>query len=177
MAARCGCYVLLARHNSSHFPVSSGDGGWSLPSTHRLSASSGVHSIIHTACGRTFDPNIYQEMLTACCDQQWLQAIQRGILEDSEYVELIRTEGGAAAAVKQMSEGVTHDNEFMEKLKERLCTDRKISLSLCAMQDSYLRIRRKRDEHETRVAASGKEDPLSNLKRTKLSFGQLMPGK
>lgn len=178
----CAPSLLLGFHHGprvhkrfSHFPVKSDDNpnGWTLPSTHRLAGAAGLHSIIDTACGRSFDPNIYQEMLTACCDQQWLGAIQRGTMEDAEYVEMVRTEGGAASTLQKMSEGVTHDNEFMVKLKEQLQRDRKVALSLCAMQDSYLRIRRKRDDHETRVAASGREDPTAQLKRQKLSFGQL----
>lgn len=140
---------------------------------HHLASTVGSHALIQTICGRTFDPNVCQEMISACCDHQWASAIQKGLQEDTEYVEMLQSEGGAALTLQRLSKTVKHDNEFLEKMKELLVTDRRVAIALCAMQDSYLRIRSKRDAHETRAAADGRDDVEHIKKERRLSFGQL----
>lgn len=138
--------------------------GMSLQRGHHLHSSVGLHSPIATACGRQFDPQVYYEMLQACCDPQWLSAVQRELRNDTEYVDHLRQNGGAARDLRVLTEGIHHDDEFMAQLKERLKSDKTMSLSLCAVQDSYRRIRNKRDQHETQVAADGGHDPYSSMK-------------
>jgi hypothetical protein len=149
------------------------DGGMRMPANNPLAGTIGLHSTIETACGRSFDLNHYQEMLTACCDHQWVAAIQKGLSEDSEYLEMLRTEGGAGLSLQKMAEGVKHDNEFVEKLKVMLKEDRCVSLSLCALQDSYLSIRNRRDKQETVAVAAGKKDAATSMKQQRLAFGQV----
>lgn len=144
-----------------------------MPKNHQLTGTVGMHSLIKTACGRTFDMNHYQEMLQACCDHQWVNAIQRSLLEDSEYLDMLATEGGAALTLQQLTDGVQHENEFIEKLKVMLKEDRRVALSLCALQDSYLRIRNRRDKQETMSAANGPSGIASTMKQQRLAFGQV----
>ena len=113
-------------------------------------------------------------MVQACCDQKWMAAIQRGISEDKEYVEMLRTEGGAARTLDVITSGVRSDNEFMEKLKAVLTEDKKVALSLCALQDAYKRLREKRDLHETKNTADGK-DSSGMLRPHTPSFGASLP--
>lgn len=150
--------------------------GLELQRGHHLQSSVGLHSPIPTACGRQFDPQVYYEVLQACCDPQWMSAIQRELRNDTEYVEHLRTNGGAARDMRAMTDSVHHDDEFMVMLKERLKEDKTMSLTLCAVQDSYQRIRRKRDQHETQVAADGGRDPYATMKgRQKDQFGAQQP--
>ncbi|CCW63433.1 unnamed protein product [Phytomonas sp. EM1] len=150
---------------SGQMPIGGDDGkGWELRRGHHLQTSAGLHSTIRTACGRMFDPQTYHEMLQACCDHQWLLAIQRELCTDTEYMNYLRQHGGAARDMRVLTDSIYDDDEFMVKLIEKLKTDFKTSLSLCAIQASYERIRRKRDEHETQVAADGGRDPYASLK-------------
>lgn len=150
--------------------------GWELRRGHHLQSSVGLHTPMRTACGRDFNPQVYYEVLQACCDQQWLVAIQREIRNDAEYVNYLREHGGAAKDMRMLTDNVQHDDEFMAKLKEKLKTDAKMSLTLCAVQDSYERIRKKRDHHETQVAADGGRDPYASMKaKQKGEFGSQVP--
>ncbi|AYU79389.1 hypothetical protein LdCL_250011000 [Leishmania donovani] len=150
--------------------------GWEMRRGHHLQSSVGLHTPIKTACGREFNPQVYYEVLQACCDQQWLVAIQRELRTDTEYVNYLRQHGGAAKDMRMLTDSVQHDDEFMARLKEKLKTDEKMSLTLCAVQDSYMRIRKKRDLHETQVAADGDRDPYTSLKASrKGDFGSQMP--
>lgn len=171
------------RYQSNNFNNTSSFGGSSsipqgleLQRGHHLQSSVGLHSPIPTACGRSFDPQVYYEVLQACCDPQWMSAIQREMRSDAEYVAHLRQNGGAARDLRVLTEGVHHDDELMTKLKEKLKTDASLSLSLCAVQDSYRRIRSKRDQHETQVAADGGRDPYSTMKsRQRDQFGSQQP--
>ncbi|AIN98924.1 hypothetical protein LPMP_250590 [Leishmania panamensis] len=150
--------------------------GWEMRRGHHLQSSIGLHTPIKTACGREFNPQVYYEVLQACCDQQWLVAIQRELRTDTEYINYLRQHGGAAKDMRILTDGVQHDDEFMAKLKEKLKTDEKVSLTLCAVQQSYERIRKKRDLHETQVAADGGRDPYASMKASrKGDFGSQMP--
>ncbi|KEG14186.1 putative complement regulatory protein [Trypanosoma grayi] len=142
-----------------------GTPGWELRRGHHLQSSVGLHTPFPTACGRTFNPQLYYEVLQACCDQQWLQAIQREMRNDTEWVESLRREGGVAKAMNALTESTYHDDEFMMKLQDTLKTDKKMSLTLCAIQESYERIRNKRDMHETHVAADGGPDPYATMRQ------------
>lgn len=163
--------------NTTVFPGSSSiPQGLELQRGHHLQSSVGLHSPIATACGRSFDPQVYYEVLQACCDPQWMSAIQRELRMDSEYAEYLRANGGVASEVRAITESVHHDDDLMMKLKDRLKTDKGISLALCAIQDSYMRIRRKRDQHETQVAADGGLDPYATMKdRQRGGFGAQQP--
>ena len=179
---RCGTLALSWRTVISGQMPTEGSGpgsnpqGWELRRGHHLQSSVGLHSPIRTACGREFNPQVYYEVLQACCDQQWLVAIQRELRTDTEYVNYLRQHGGAAKDVRMLTESVQHDDEFMAKLKEKLKTDEKMSLTLCAVQESYERIRKKRDQHETQVAADGGRDPYASMKaKQKGEFGSQMP--
>ncbi|EPY31345.1 hypothetical protein STCU_03502 [Strigomonas culicis] len=64
----------------------------------------------------------------------------------------------------------------MDKLKKELAADVGMSLTLCAMQDSYVRIREKRDRHETQVAADGGRDPYAAMRANQQGqFGSQRP--
>ncbi|ORC91814.1 putative complement regulatory protein [Trypanosoma theileri] len=153
-----------------------GQAGWELRRGHHLQSSVGLHSPFPTACGRMFNPQLYYEVLQACCDQQWLQAIQREMRNDAEWMETLRTEGGVARSMNALTESTQHDDELMMKLRETLRTDRKMSLTLCAIQESYERIRRKRDMHETKVAADGGNDTYASMRqRQQGQFGSNLP--
>ncbi|CAD2217184.1 hypothetical protein, conserved [Angomonas deanei] len=148
----------------------------SLRKGHHLQSSVGLHTPYKTACGRMFDSQLYYEVLQACCDQQWMMAIQREVRNDEEYVNYLRQNGGAAKDLRALTDSVYHDDELMVKLKDRLKTDVGMSLALCALQESYARIREKRDQHETQVAADGGRDPYASLKsRQKDNFGMQTP--
>lgn len=143
---------------------------------HHLQSSIGLHSPIDTKCGRQFDPQKYYEVLQACCDQQWMSAIQRELRNDTEYVQHLRQHGGAARDLRVMTDSVHHDDEFMTLLKQRLATDHTLSLTLCAVQESYQRIRSKRDTHETQVVADGGLDPYQTMKeKQRGGFGSNQP--
>lgn len=86
-------------------------------------------------------------------------AIQREIRNGAEGIDYLRHNGGAAKDLSVLTERSQHDNEFMMKLQERFKTDHKMSLTLCAVLESYQRIRDERDRHETPVAADGGMDP------------------
>lgn len=141
-----------------------------LAPSNKFHASVGIHSSFMTACGRRFDPNLYFEVLQAVCDSQWMAAIQKEVLHDAEYRTMIQKEGGAAKTVAALMEGVTNDDEFIETLRVVLAKDRKVALSLCAVQEAYSRLRNKRDEQETKVAAEG-YDPYDSLKKQRSAFG------
>ncbi|CCW70875.1 unnamed protein product [Phytomonas sp. Hart1] len=151
---------------SGQLPVGGpGEGpGWELRRGHHLQASAGLHSAIPTACGRLFNPQIYHEILHACCDHRWLLAIQRELIKDEEYMNSLREYGGSARDVRIISDSFQNDDEFMEKLVEKVKTDVKMSLTLCAVQESYERIRQKRDHHETQVVADDGRDPYAALR-------------
>lgn len=169
----------LARGSSSdsNFSMSASvPQGMAISRGHHLQSSVGLHSPIPTACGRMFDPQVYYELLQACCDPQWMSAIQRELRSDTEYVHHLRQHGGAARDLRVLTDNVHHDDEFMEKLKERLKSDKTVSLTLCAVQESYQRIRRKRDQHETKVAADGGRDPYATMKaKQQNQFGSQQP--
>jgi len=167
---------------SGQMPTDSGNGsngssgGWEMRRGHHLQSSVGLHSPMKTACGREFNPQVYYEVLQACCDQQWMVAIQRELRTDAEYVGYLRQHGGAAKEIQALTDSAHHDDEFMVKLKEKLLKDHKMSLTLCALQDSYERIRKKRDQHETQVAADGGRDPYASMKaRQQGEFGSSHP--
>lgn len=169
-------YPASASSNTVFQGSSSIPQGLELQRGHHLQSSVGLHSPIMTACGRSFDPQIYYEVLQACCDPQWMSAIQRELRTDSEYTDHLRSNGGVASDVRAITESVHHDDDLMIKLKDRLKTDVGVSLALCAIQDSYLRIRKKRDQHETQVAADGGMDPYATMKnRQKGEFGSQQP--
>ncbi|PWU96338.1 hypothetical protein C4B63_19g87 [Trypanosoma cruzi] len=150
--------------------------GWELRRGHHLHSSVGLHTSFPTACGRMFNPQLYYEVLQACCDQQWLQAIQRELRNDKEWMDTLRREGGVAKAMNALTESTHHDDEFMMKLRDTLKTDKKMSLTLCAIQESYERIRNKRDMHETQVAADGGDDPYAAMRRKQQGeFGHKYP--
>lgn len=150
--------------------------GWELRRGHHLHSSVGLHSPYPTACGRMFNPQLYHEVLQACCDQKWLQAVQREMRNDAEWVETLRREGGVAKDMNVLTESTGHDDEFMMKLREKLKTNKKMSLTLCAIQESYERIREKRDMHETQVAADGGHDPYAAMRqRQQGEFGAKLP--
>nr|CCC94676.1 conserved hypothetical protein [Trypanosoma congolense IL3000] len=150
--------------------------GWELRRGHHLHSSVGLHTPYLTACGRMFNPQVYHEVLQACCDQSWLQAIQREMQSDTEWITMLRQEGGVAKAINTLTESTGHDDEFMMKLQETLKTDRKMSLTLCAIQESYQRIREKRDMHETQVAADGGHDPYAAMRQKQQGeFGNRLP--
>lgn len=142
--------------------------------SHHLFNSVNLGTPFKTACGRNFDPQMYMEMLQAMVDQSWAQAVGRALKDDAEYVETVRTEGGAAQEIDRLGEGGRgSDDEFMAKLRVVLEKDKKVSLCVCAMQDAYGRVREKRDKHATEVAARG-TDPLAALKG-KSQFGAGTP--
>lgn len=150
--------------------------GWEVRRGHHLQSSVGLHNSMRTACGRDFNPQVYYEVLQACCDQKWLVAIQRELRNDAEYVNHLREHGGVAKEMRMLTDSIHHDDELMVKLKERLKTDAKMSLTLCALQDSYERIRKKRDQHETQVAADGGRDPYASMRASgKGDFGTQTP--
>lgn len=166
---------------SGQMPTEGGNGngnpqGWEMRRGHHLQSSVGLHSPMETACGRRFNPQVYYEVLQACCDQQWLYAIQRELRNDTEYIEFLQQNGGAAKELRVLTDSCQHDDEMMLKLREKLKTDKKLSITLCAVQESYERIREKRDRHETQVAADGGKDPYASLKaRQKNEFGSQLP--
>lgn len=152
-----------------------GDKPWELPKTHHLQNSIGTATPYPTACGRMFDPILYQELIQACVDQSWCQAIQRQLREDSEYLSMLRTEGGGAQTIDDLYKqgGFANDEEFLVKLKTVLTTDKRTSLAVTALQDAYSRLRKKRDIHQTEVAATG-HDPYGSMKG-RTSFGTTVP--
>lgn len=165
---------------SGHMPTDSGGNsspaGWEMQRGHHLQSSVGLHSPMKTACGRDFNPQLYYEVLQACCDQQWLYAIQRELRTDTEYIQFIHQNGGAAKELRTLTDSCQHDDEMMLKLREKLKSDKKLAMTLCAVQDSYTRIRQKRDSHETQVAADGGKDPYSSMKaRQQTDFGAQTP--
>ncbi|RNF10042.1 putative complement regulatory protein [Trypanosoma rangeli] len=139
--------------------------GWELRRGHQLHSSVGLHTPFPTACGRTFNPQLYYEVLQACCDQHWLQAIQRELRSDTEWMETLSREGGVAKTMNALTESTYHDDEFMMKMQDILETDKKMSLRLCAIQEGYERIRNERDMHETQVAADGGNDPYATMRK------------
>lgn len=111
---------------------------------------------IRTACGRTFDPMTFQELLQTVTDQSWATAIQRQMMTaDREYVKMLTKEGGGAMAIDELvMRGLGgSDEEAMANLKKLLETDFKASLSVCALQDAYTVLREKRDMSKTKEAA------------------------
>ena len=113
---------------------------------------------IRTACGRTFDPMTFQELLQTVTDQSWATAIQRQMMTtDREYVRMLTKEGGGAMAIDDLVlKGLGgSDEEAMANLKKLLESDYKASLSVCALQDAYTVLREKRDMNKTKEAAAG----------------------
>lgn len=128
-----------------------------------------------TACGRMFDPTVFEEVLQAMCDQGWAQAIQKQLVQDREYMDMLQKEGGAAKTVDEMcSRGFANDEDALNKLKALLQDDRKTALSLCAITDGYTRIREKRDLSKTQTAADG-HDPLESVRQKTPDFGDRIP--
>lgn len=140
--------------------------------SHHLFSSINTATPYKTACGRTFDPVTYTELLQAAMDQQWAQAIQKQLREDKEYLEMLRVEGGGAQTIDALGQSAqfSNDEEFMAVLKPVLLSDKKTALSICAIQDAYVAIRKKRDEHQTNVAADG-SDPYGDIKKRGNPFG------
>jgi len=160
---------------TGHMPTEMSE-GWERSRSHHLQSSVGLHDSVVTACGRHFNPQVYHEVLQACCDSKWLAAIQTELRNDTEYVNYLLQHGGAAKDLRMLTDSTQHDDEFMMKLMNLVKKDKKISLMLCALQDSYQRIREKRDRHETRVAADGGRDPYEPLRQqTRASFGSHRP--
>jgi hypothetical protein len=128
---------------------------------------------IKTACGRTFDPMTFQELLQATTDPSWSAAIQRHLFTDTEYITMLRTEGGGALAIDELVlKGLGgSDEEAMSKLKQLLQTDRKAALSVCALQDAYVAIRENRDLGQTKAAAGEGSLASRAMKDSKLPFG------
>lgn len=140
---------------------------WEMSKSHHLHNSLGTQTAYVTACGRSFDPTIYQELIQACVDQTWCQSIQRQLREDGEYMQMLRSEGGGAQTIDEMYQrgGFTNDDEFLIKLKEILTVDKKTALSITALQDAYTKIRKKKDLQATEVAANGGSDPYASMKQ------------
>jgi hypothetical protein len=112
---------------------------------------------VRSACGRVFDPAIYLQMLQAMMDRQWLAAIQLEVKKDKEYIEMMRSEGGVAQELDIISRKFGgSDDEFMQALSNRVKVDRNVALGICALQDGYVAIKKKRDMEKTRLAAEGK---------------------
>ena len=128
---------------------------------------------IHTACGRRFDPMLFQELLQASSDPGWSAAIQRNLKDDAEYVAMLRTDGGGAMAIDELClHGLGgSDEEAMGNLKKLLQSDRRAALSVCAIQDSYVKIREKRDVEQSKIAAEGGHDAYSSLRQNRTPFG------
>lgn len=149
--------------------------GWQIPKMHKNFNTINLGTSYKTACGRIFDPDIYGELMQAMSDQSWAQAIGRKLGEDKEYIYMLRTKGGAAQKVDQIvKRGVSNDEEFMRKLKVLLEADAEAALGVCAIQDAYAAIRKKRDEHSTDAIAEG-QSPLSIAQKGR-EFGQPLPG-
>ena len=146
--------------------------GMEMSKGHHLHNSLQTATPYKTACGRTFDPMAMTELLQAMMDQQWTRALNRTLREDEEYIAAIREHGGAAQHVEDMINNgkFQSDEEFLEKLKPVLLEEVHTSLVMCAIQDAYIKIRKKRDEHQTNVAAEG-SDPYESLKSRRPSFG------
>jgi hypothetical protein len=176
-SAACGATEskrsVLGGKNATGLPFDE-QSAWQIPKSHPNYNSTQLGSSFKTACGRTFDPQIYTEIIQAMTDQSWGQAIGRQLREDKEYLEMLRTDGGAAQKVDQIyQQGFSSDEEFIQKLKVLLSQDKQAALGVCAIQDAYTAIRRKRDEHATEVTATG-HDPFAAVKANK-QFGQNTP--
>jgi hypothetical protein len=159
---------------SKGLPLDDKDTSWQLPKGHKMVNAHNLGGSFMTACGRTFDPAVYTEIIQAMTDQSWGQAIGRQLREDKEYIEMLRTDGGAAQKVDQIFKaGFGNDSEFMQKLKVMLQADKSAALGICAIQDAYTAIRTKRDEHATEVAATAR-DPFQAVKNQR-KFGEASP--
>jgi hypothetical protein len=99
-----------------------------------------------------------------------MNSIQQQLRSDKEYVEMVVREGGVAVQIEALQRQFSSDDEFIERLKDVVKTDRKVALSLCAMQEAYTRIRKKRDEHETTTAADG-VDRTTGFRQHRGTFG------
>lgn len=126
---------------------------------------------VRTACGRSFDPSVYLQMLQAMMDRRWLTAIHKEVRNDTEYVEMMKTEGGIAAEIDQLTRRFgASDDEFMQALSAKVKQDRSVALGVCALQDAYSSIKKKREVERTRLAAEGKSRDLFADEVKKASF-------
>lgn len=131
------------------------------------------YSTTMTACGRTFDPNILLELIRASQDKRWLQAIHAEMSKDREYMRCLLHEGASGLELQKiLMTQDSNDDNFMGILSDRLREDRKAALSVCAMQDAFVAIKKRRDLENTRRAAQGNEatDPTSQLKSGVIPF-------
>ena len=94
-------------------------------------------------------------------DRKWLSAIQVEVKKDTEYVEMMRVEGGVAQEIDFISRKFGgSDDEFMQALATKVKQDKHVSLGICALQDAYVAIKKKREVEKTRLAADGKQGDM-----------------
>eukprot|EP00760_Papus_ankaliazontas_P007736 PhM_4_TR13498/c0_g1_i1/m.72950 len=121
---------------------------------HHLFSSQPMGTPYMTACGRSFDPQLYHETMNALSDQRWVVALQRKMREDAEYVTMLRTEGGAGLALDALAHTqVQNEEEAYWAMRKVLETDRKAALASCAMQDAFKKIKQNRDVGKTQIAS------------------------
>lgn len=126
-----------------------------------------------TACGRHFDPETFQQMLHAVCDKKWMQAIYRGLNEDKEYMEMMKTEGGAAMTITNVLAKCSSDDHMHQYLHDLLVKDKKAALAMCSFTESYRRLIEKRDRESVKRVAAG-SDPMADVRKQQGSFGSTM---
>eukprot|EP00759_Apiculatamorpha_spiralis_P031096 PhF_6_TR32862/c0_g1_i2/m.48362 len=145
---------------------------------HHLTNSLPTGSPYKTKCGRTFDPNLYFEMMNAICDQKWIGAIHRHLRDDSEYQHMVRTTGNGATAFDALcQQNVMGDDQAYTEMKNLMENDQRASLSVCALLDAYQKIKDNRDEYKTMLAAgqvSQAQSQMNDAMSSQHPFGSRM---
>jgi hypothetical protein len=157
-AESCSPLLRCALLSYHHFAGAPGPNSGGVPKSNPYVNTQTSAAPIKTACDRTFDPMLFQEVIQATTDPQWSAAIQRYLREDGEYMNMMLREGGGGGmAIDQLiTRGLGgSDEEAMQNLKRLLQTDRKAALTVCAIQDAYQKIRENRDLQQTKLAAEG----------------------
>lgn len=141
--------------------------------------------MLKTSCGRTFDSTLYRQATRAMEDQRWVEAIQQSLLSDKEYVEALRERGGVSKRLRELAgehsggRDASSEAAFLEALRVELLRDAHLSLCVCALQDAYVRIRRRRDEEKARrvaeSSAAGDADPMAFFKKNEPQYGARKP--
>eukprot|EP00744_Colponema_vietnamica_P018404 GILI01025971.1.p1 GENE.GILI01025971.1~~GILI01025971.1.p1 ORF type:complete len:191 (-),score=22.91 GILI01025971.1:53-625(-) len=148
--------------------------------TYRDETAKQVAITIKTKCGRVFESIVFRQAVEASQDELWLEAIRRGMQQDSEYMTAIKEKGGVAPDIKELLAGEGMDDAaFFEYLRIRLVDDYHFSLCLCALQNSFTEIRKHRDQQQSKRLASSptgdREDPMTLFKKAQEHGGSRRP--
>lgn len=115
------------------------------------------YPVVKTCIGRILDPNRLQEVTQACQDPKWLQALQRRMHKDEEYMKHCMEEGPTTMDLHEFKERHTFnsDHEFMLVICDEVTRNKALAIHFCTMIDVYMSILQKRDNEAVRQIAEG----------------------